>query len=184
MPANRPANTLGSEAADRAFFPVSVSPTGRSYAVAFDGRLGRAYNQEAFRYLLAIEQARADRSRRSLLLALISIRTGSGEGIRFAPRVAARVFDALWLCIRDVDLTGWYTQDRVAGAVLTQDRTMPGADDILRIQSRINEALRGRIPSAVAGGLRVRVLRMGAAHSGDAQPPGQKESLAMAAAPV
>lgn len=184
MPANRPFSIRDFKAAQHAFFPLPATSTGRSRAVAFKGRLGRAYNQEAFRHLLAIEQARADRSHCSLLVVLISIRGESGGAIGFAPRVAARIFNALWLCVRDVDFTGWYTQNQVAAAVLIQDRTIPAADDMLRIQSRINEALHRRIPSAAAPGLRVRVLQMGAAHDGGAQPPEHNEPLVMAAAPV
>jgi len=146
--------------AQRAILPVSVPSTGCSCGVALQGRRGRAYNQEAFRHLLAIEQARAHRSRRSLLLVLIGIRNESGERVAFVPRIAAQVFDALWFCIRDIDLTGWYSQDRIAGAVLVQDRAIPAADDMFRIQQRINGALQARVPSGVAPALRVRVLQV------------------------
>ena len=145
-----------------------VLPTEGCAAVAFSGRLGRAYNEQAFRHLLAIEQARTDLCRRSLLLVLISIRNSWGEPIPFPPRVAARVFDVLWLCIRDVDLSGWYIQGSIAGAVLIQDRASLGTDDMVRIQSRISDALAGSIAPRFAGALRVRVLPTKAAQGTEA----------------
>lgn len=169
MPANRQDSIGDASGATRWFFSAPGSATAR--AVAFEGRLGRAYNQDAFWNLLAIERARAERSGCSLLAVLISTTTEAGETIPFAPRMAARVFNALWLCIRDVDLTGWYTQGRVAGALLVQDRIVPQAEEILRIRTRINQALPRRVPAGAAGGWRVRVLQLGAARRDDGRLP-------------
>src|SRR2546427_798692 len=43
----------------------------RSYGVALEGRLGQAYNEEAFRYFLEIERKRAARARRPVRLLLL-----------------------------------------------------------------------------------------------------------------
>lgn len=180
MPAGWTASIRDSQASDPEPFPVSIASPGCSCGVAFEGRLGRAYNQEAFRYFLAIEQARAKRSGRSLLLVLLSAGNGSGEALAFPPRIATKAFDALAHCTRDVDFRGWYTQDRVAAAVLIQDHATPTGGDVVRIRTRIDEALYDHVPSAVARELRVRVLEMGTTR----QQMRDAEPAAMAATAV
>ena len=65
-----------------------------SCGVALESRLGQAYNEEAFRYFLAIERKRAERSRRSILLLLIDMKKQPGMSGRIPPVVAARIFSA------------------------------------------------------------------------------------------
>src|SRR2546427_11929887 len=88
--------------------------------VALEGRLGHAYNEEAFRYFLAIERKRSERSNRPFLLLLVDLKKQQGMTARIDADVAARLFSGLWLCLRETDCVGWFREGRVAGALLTQ----------------------------------------------------------------
>jgi di/tricarboxylate transporter len=127
--------------------------------VALESRLGSAYNEEAFRYFLAIERERSQGSGRPFLLVLLSVRKQAG--IAAIPRgMAARIFSGLWLSVREVDFVGWFRDGHVAGAVLTQgaDLLSPGVSRV--IAARIVETVRKRLPMEVARHVRVRVLKV------------------------
>src|SRR5207249_3846912 len=85
-----------------------------------EGRLGQAYNEQAFRSFLAIERKRSERSGCPFLLLLVALKEQSGVTVRIDPMVAPKLFSALWLCLRETDCIGWYREERVAGAVLTE----------------------------------------------------------------
>jgi len=131
-----------------------------SCGVVFEDHLGQAYNEEAFRYLLAIERKRAQRSRRPFLLVLVNVKQQSETGGRIPPTVAGRIFSTLWRCVREVDFVGWFREGRVAGAVLTQGRDPRESDAVDRIGQRITGILRERVPSRVAPRLHVRVMQV------------------------
>ena len=139
---------------------MSVESVRCSCGVAFEGRLGQAYNEAAFRYFLAIERKRAKRSRRTFLLLLVDVKRQRGMSSRIPPVVAARIFAGLWHCVREVDFVGWFREDRVAGAVLTQGADPPAPDVPLRISHRITGILSERVPAPVARRLHVRVLQL------------------------
>jgi len=128
---------------------------------ALECRPGAEYDEETFLYFLAIERARAERANRRLRLLLATLELVAGKPDPIRPSDAARLFEGLRLSLRDTDVTGWYRQDRVAGAVLCEP---PGAlvcemSDL--IEQRVGEGLRQRLPSSVARSLRVRVVHQG-----------------------
>ena len=128
---------------------------------SLDGRVGDAYDEEAFRHFLAVERVRAQRSERSFLLLLVSLRP-SGDGSNEIPRgLSPTLLAALGMCIREVDFFGWYRDRRVAGAVLTQglDLLDPAARD--RILARVTSILNEHLPPSVSKRLRIRVVRLG-----------------------
>ena len=127
--------------------------------VALESRFGKAYNEEAFRYFLAIERKRAETSRGSILLVLVRTRQRMTTDRRLSPVVAGEIFAAMWLCFREIDFAGWLRQDRIAGAVLTTGADPLPADVVSVIDRRITRALREHVLSAV-GELQVRVLRL------------------------
>jgi len=131
-----------------------------SCGVALESRLGHAYNEEAFRHFLAVERKRGGRSRRSCLLLLISMKKQPGMSGRIPPVVAARIFSGLWQGVREVDVVGWFRENRVAGAVLTQGADPPAPDVPRRIGHRITEILNERVPAPAARRLHVRVLQL------------------------
>lgn len=122
--------------------------------------MGQAYDEETFRYFLAVERKRAERSRRSFLLVLVNVRKQSGMSNRIPHVVAASIFSGLGLSVREVDFFGWLRQERLAAAVLTQGTHPPAADGFAGIVQRITEALCGHVPSEVASRLQVRVLQL------------------------
>ena len=139
---------------------MSMESVRFSCGAALEGRMGQAYNEEAFRYFLAIERKRAARSRRSFLLLLVSIKKRSGVSGPIRSAVATSIFAGLWLGVREVDFIGWFREGRVAGAVLTQGADPLAPDVSRRISQRLTETLRGRVTADVARRLHVRVLQL------------------------
>jgi hypothetical protein len=121
------------------------------------GRWGQAYNEEAFRYFLAIERKRAEWLGHPVLLLLVDFEALGGVSARVDARVARRLFSGLCRCLRDTDVVGWYRAELVAGAVLTESRNEPGTDVPRLIGERVRGALAARVPLPVASRLRVRV---------------------------
>ena len=127
--------------------------------VALEGRLGHAYNEEAFRYLLAIERKRSERSDRPFLLLLIDLKEPEGANARLDSMAASNLFSNLWLCLRETDCVGWYHEERVAGAVLTELGDRRPTEVSRLIGQRVNARLYERLPSDVARCLRVRIYQ-------------------------
>jgi hypothetical protein len=133
----------------------------RSYGVSLEGRLGQAYNEDAFRYFLQIERKRAARAHRPVLLLLLDLRDQPAIGPRIEPTLAARVFAGLWRCLRETDVVGWYREDRVVGAVLTQVEDGPSRSEVTRAtRERVTAALCQDLSPDVARRLRVRVYQL------------------------
>jgi hypothetical protein len=135
-------------------------PLARSFGFALEGRAGEVYNEETFRHFLGVERTRADRSERTFLLLLVSLRQCPTLGVRVPRAVTASLFSGLSLCVREVDFIGWYRDERVAGAVLAQGGA-PGSDAPARIVERVTTLLSRRLPSDIAERLRVRVVQLG-----------------------
>jgi hypothetical protein len=131
------------------------------FGFALDGRAGDVYNEGAFRHFLAIERMRAQRSERSFLLLLVSLRKCPTTGIRVPPAVSSSLLSGLGLCVREVDFIGWYREGRVAGAVLAQGLDLPGLEAPGRIVERVTRILGERLPRHIAERLRVRVVQLG-----------------------
>ena len=133
----------------------------RSYGFAWDDGSVQAYNQEAFRYFLDIERRRSQVSARPFLLLLVGLRRAAGEPEwRRRPMLADKLFSALWLCVRETDFIGWYRQDRLAGAVLTQCGDTTGTNSPRQARDRVIRAMAERLPKDMVDRLHVRVCRV------------------------
>ena len=153
------------------FLPLPATPGGGavsdmqgesdrcSCGVALEGRLGQAYNEQAFRYFLAIERKRSERSGCPFLLLLVDLKEQSGVTVRIDPMVAPKLFSALWLCLRETDCVGWYREERVAGAVLTELGDRHPTEVCRLIGQRVSGALSEGLPANVAHRLQVRVYQ-------------------------
>ena len=130
----------------------------RSYGVSLEGRLGQAYNEDAFRYFLEIERKRAARAHRPVLLLLLDL---PAAGPRIDSMLAAKLFSGLWRCLRETDVVGWYREERVAGAVLTQLAAGPMPEVADEVGRRVTAGLREGLPAAVARRLQIRVYQLG-----------------------
>jgi hypothetical protein len=128
-----------------------------SCEIAWQGRHGQAYNEEAFRYLLAAERTRSQRSGRPLILVLVVIgRTDRRRGPVNAA-VAAQVLGSLVRCFRQTDVVGWYRGDRVAAALLTDLGSGYRPDVSHLIHRRVTDTLSQRLPADVPRRLHIRV---------------------------
>jgi hypothetical protein len=130
-----------------------------SYSEFHSGPAGHAYNEAAFRYFLAADRRRAERSMRSLLLVLVTLQE-SANGNTFPNSTAAAIFGALGGCVREVDFVGWYREGRVAGAVLAQGVKIT-AEVRDRTAIRIQQALRKTLTPGQLMNVRVRIVRLG-----------------------
>ena len=123
------------------------------------GPISRAYNEAAFKYFLDADRRRIERTERSIILVLASVRQGPGRNAPLTDAIAARLFDGLAASVREVDFVGWYREGRVAGAVLPQ---AIGPASQLRevIAKRIRISLQRVLPPDLAACLHVRVVRV------------------------
>src|SRR4051794_40749181 len=88
----------------------------------------RAYSEAAFRYLLTVERERCRRSGRPFLLVVVDAETSSGVEVFLNRRLARKLFENLSRCLRETDVIGWYLDQRIAGAVLTEVAAETGGD--------------------------------------------------------
>lgn len=141
-------------------------PDSRLAATVVEGPAGQtfeAYNEEAFRYFLALERKRAERFNRSFLLILVNLRkqpSMANLSNQIAPHIATDVFGALCVCVREVDFMGWYREERVVGAVLSYGAATPEGEASHRIGQRCVAALSERLPPRIAARMQVRVLQL------------------------
>jgi hypothetical protein len=131
-----------------------------SCGVALEGRLGSAYNEEAFRYFLEIERKRSQPSNRSLLLLLVDLKTKAGMSGHIDHAVSTKVFAGLSLCLRETDFIGWYREGQAIGAVLTQRAETPSTDASVDLTQRVSDVLRKGLPAGIVGNLQVRVYQL------------------------
>jgi len=134
----------------------SMLPQGPSGIAVRNHRI-RAYEETAFRYLLTIERERCRRSGRPFLLLLVDVEAPSGVSVPWDPRLARKLFWSLSRCLRETDFSGWYLDQRVAGAVLTELGDELRADVTDVVAARVGGALRAALPPSMTGRLRVRL---------------------------
>jgi hypothetical protein len=136
-----------------ASLPVGVSS--ESYSSSGNSP-GPVYDEQAFRYFLDIERKRSERSRRPFLLLLVDLEDRSGSNGFIDPAVAAKLFEGLRQCVRETDFVGWFSEGRVAGAVLTQYSNLAGTDVATVVDERVREVLGSSVPMQIARSLRMR----------------------------
>jgi hypothetical protein len=126
----------------------------------FHRGLHQAYSQEAFTYLLDKARRRAECAGRPILLLLVSLRGKPGASARMSPALAASIFCGFSACVRDIDLPGWFREDRVAGVILPQGRESLEEDVPRRIGERAGRMLLVHVPPEAARRLQIRVLQL------------------------
>ena len=124
---------------------------------SLEARQGQAYNEEAFRYLLAIERVRSERSGCPFVLLLVDLMNRAGEDTRIDSKLARCLFSNVLHCVRETDFVGWSREDYAVGAVLTTlDGHSPTAISSL-VAERVRTQLRKGLASDVAPRLHVRL---------------------------
>jgi hypothetical protein len=123
---------------------------------------GHAYNEAAFRYFLAIERKRSEVSRRPFLLLLADLKTESGASAQLGPHVTSQLFSGLAVRLRETDFLGWYREEYVVGAVLTQRAEVVSTDAPRLAAERFKKALQKSLAPEIARRLHVRVYQLSA----------------------
>jgi len=120
---------------------------------------GEAYNEQAFHHFLAIERKRSEASTRPFLLLLVEFDKHLGLPVSVGPDVASRLFAALAESLRDTDVIGWYREQRIAGAVLTDLGASPQAI-MPTITGRVRAFLQRTLPVDLASLVQVRLYQL------------------------
>ena len=103
------------------------------------------------------ERKRADRLNQPLVLLIVALKDRVDAQY---PSIWVPVIEALATVTRETDVVGWYREDRVVGAVLTQIDGGPRLDATRVTRNRITTALCHGLPADVARRLRVRVYQL------------------------
>jgi hypothetical protein len=122
--------------------------------------VGHPYHEEALRYLLAVERKRAARAGRSLLIMLVSLEKRQGMSSRLDRATSDSLFRALSASVREVDVVGWYRQDRVIGAVLDQGAAVSADAATARIAERVRSQLEASSGAPLARSIRIKVIEV------------------------
>lgn len=116
-----------------------------------------AYNEAAFRHFLGVEERRAERAGRAVLLLLVHVEV-NGVVLSITPAVAAQIFSALTGCVREIDFVGWYRMNVTAGAVLAQDGCVVTNKAVTGLRERVTGHLHERLSGALRRQVKVRVV--------------------------
>jgi hypothetical protein len=118
-----------------------------------------AYNQEAFRYFLAKESKRSERSGRFCQIILVCSTDEHGRIVEMNVDVAKTVIAAASRSFRETDYIGWYREGRIVGAVLTVLTQESMALVPTQLQPRLAECLRADLGIEEFSRLQIRVCQ-------------------------
>jgi hypothetical protein len=155
VPANLDEGTFSKQ---RITGPVQPVPESCSCGFALTGH-GETYNEEAFHHFLSIERKRSEASTRPFLLLLVEFDKHLGQPVPIGHEVASRLFAALARSLRDTDVIGWYREQRIAGAVLTDLGDAPQTIMPV-ITQRVRAFLQCDLPGSVAPLVQVRLYQL------------------------
>jgi hypothetical protein len=127
------------------------------FGLALDDERVQAYSERAFQYFLGSERQRCVRSGGQCLLVLVELKGRDGAAGRIPPTVAEKLFGALWQSVRETDFFGWYREQRVAGAVLTEVAGNAQGEALRRVIDRIRCAFEDQLPVDISSRLDIRV---------------------------
>jgi hypothetical protein len=118
-----------------------------------------AYNEEAFRHLLAIESKRSDQSGRYWQIFLVYWTDEQGRIVQMSSEVARRVIAASVHSFRETDYVGWYRDGHILGAVLTVLAKEAMTQVSASLQPRLEDTLRAKIGVEENSRLQIRVCQ-------------------------
>lgn len=117
-------------------------------------------SEELFRYLLASECIRSERSGSSFQLLLVMLLTSEGEGAApMSDGVAQGLYTTLKHCLRGTDYTGWYQERMIMGAVLTALGRNELEEVSRQVEKRFLEASQEHLSGYDWSNLRVRICQ-------------------------
>ena len=94
--------------------------TGAAFSLALDRDLVHVYGEPAFHYFLDIERERSIRSSRTCVLLRVDLKDRQGSPTHMTQTTSEQLFTALAQSVRETDFIGWYEDQRVAAALLTE----------------------------------------------------------------
>jgi len=101
--------------------------------------------QQAFHRFICLERRRAERSRKSFLLMLVDADQSPFD--ESGPGISKRILAALTPITRETDITGWYKEGIIAGALFTEIAERDLALTTTAIMNRVSKALKNHLPA-------------------------------------
>jgi hypothetical protein len=127
---------------------------------AVRGLPGLVCDERAFHYLLGIERRRSDVTQRPFFLMLIECDAASGGAAGRRRVTPAQLLPIVCNAVRETDFVGWYRQNDIVGAALTQDGR-PGTTDAGSIvRDRMVRAVHDGLSFDLASQVRVRLYEV------------------------
>ena len=118
-----------------------------------------AYNEEAFRHLLAIEAKRSEQSGRYWQILLVYRTDAQGRIVQMSSEFARNVIAASVHSFRETDYVGWYRDGHIIGAVLTVLAKEAMTQVATRFKSHLEEIILGEIGIEETGHMRILVCQ-------------------------
>jgi hypothetical protein len=159
----------GALSTQRTTVPGEPVPESCSCGFALTGH-GEAYNEQAFHHFLSIERKRSEASSRPFLLLLVEFDKHLGLPVPIGHDVASSLFAALAASLRDTDVIGWYREQRIAGAVLTDLGEAPQTI-MPAITQRVRAFVQDDLPRGIASLVQVRLYQLPARIEAAAETP-------------
>jgi hypothetical protein len=127
-----------------------------AFSLTSDRDVVHVYGETAFHYFLDIERARFIRSARPCVLLRVDMKDQHGIPARLSQTLSERLFLAIAKSVRETDFIGWYEDERVAAAVLTELAEERHDESIRRTVDRLRRRLEAHLPVAVSSRLDIR----------------------------
>jgi hypothetical protein len=127
--------------------------SGAAFSLELDSDLVHVYGEAAFHYFLDVERARFIRSARPCVLVRVDMKDRHGIPARLSRTMSKRLFLAIAKSVRETDFIGWYEEERVAGAVLTEIAEERQDESVRRTIDRIRRRFEVHLPVAVSSRL-------------------------------
>jgi len=102
-------------------------------------------DEPAFHRTLSLERRRSERSRKPILLMLVSV--GGKSTTEDSRTILGNVFNALRQGIRETDVAGWYEKDSIVGVLFTEVGQKEHTENRSVIEKRFGNALRSDLGS-------------------------------------
>ena len=114
---------------------LDLSPLSEATSIGDRGIL----NAEDFRRMITLERKRSERSRKPFMLLLLDM--GDHLPSEKSGRILGKILSALSLSTRDTDVTGWYSNNCVVGAMFTEITIEDGGSTPSTIITRVTQTL-------------------------------------------
>jgi hypothetical protein len=102
--------------------------------------------QSSFHQMICLEERRAERSRKGVLLMLLDV-NGPAVGEKECFLLNRKMISVLSSIIRETDVTGWYKENSVVGLLFTEVATEEVNSVTAAIMNRVSKILKANLTS-------------------------------------